>query len=94
MWTEVHRRTADRKGLRYPSNLSEAEWWLVEPPIPPAKRGGCKRSVNIRKVLNGIFMCCRPAASGRRCRRPAAKAHGVRLSRPLVMGRHIGAHPS
>jgi len=31
------------------------EWRLVEPLIPPAKRGGRKRSVNIREVLNGIF---------------------------------------
>ena len=28
MWTDVHRRTAERKGLRYPSDLSEAEWRL------------------------------------------------------------------
>src|SRR4030081_3165421 len=55
MWTDVHRRTAERKGLRYPSDLSEAEWRVGEPLIPPAKRGGRKRSVNIREVLNGIF---------------------------------------
>lgn len=34
---------------------SEAEWRLVEPLIPPAKRGGRKRSINVREVLNGIF---------------------------------------
>src|ERR1700710_2380490 len=55
MWTDVHRRTAERKGLRYPSDRSEAEWRLVEPLIPPAKRGGRKRSVDVREVLNGIF---------------------------------------
>src|ERR1700687_884851 len=55
MWTDEHRRTADRKGLRYPSDLSDAEWRLVEPLIPPAKRGGRKRSVDVREVLNGIF---------------------------------------
>ena len=55
MWTDEHRRTADRKGRRYPSDLSDAEWKLVEPLIPPAKRGGRKRSVNVREVLNGIF---------------------------------------
>jgi transposase len=27
----------------------------VEPLIPPAKRGGRQRTVNIREVLNGIF---------------------------------------
>ena len=55
MWTDEHRRTADRKGRRYPSDLSDAEWELVEPLIPPAKRGGRKRSVNVREVLNAIF---------------------------------------
>ena len=55
MWTDEHRRTADRKGLRYPSDLNDLEWRLVEPLIPPAKRGGRKRSVDVREVLNGIF---------------------------------------
>jgi hypothetical protein len=37
MWTPEHRRAADRHGLRYPSDLSNAEWALVEPMIPPEK---------------------------------------------------------
>ena len=55
MWTAEHRRAADRRGLRYPSDLSDAEWALIAPLIPPAKRGGRKRSVDVREVLNGIF---------------------------------------
>ncbi len=55
MWTDEHRRAADRCGLRYPSDLTDAEWALIAPMIPPAKRGGRKRSVNLREVLNGIF---------------------------------------
>ena len=55
MWKPEHRRAAARRGLRYPSDLTDAEWALVEPMIPPAKRGGRKRSVNVREVLNGIF---------------------------------------
>ena len=55
MWTDEHRRSADRCGLRYPSDLTDAEWALIAPMIPPAKRGGRKRSVNLREVLNGIF---------------------------------------
>ena len=30
----------DRSKLRYPSDLSDAEWALIAPLIPPAKRGG------------------------------------------------------
>ena len=55
MWTDDHRRAADRRGLRYPSDLTDAEWTLIAPLIPPAKRGGRKRSVDVREVLNGIF---------------------------------------
>jgi len=55
MWTVENRRAYERTGLRYPSDLSDAEWALVEPLIPPAKRGGRPREVIVREVLNGIF---------------------------------------
>src|SRR5512144_1002146 len=55
MWTSEHRLAARRVGQRYDSDLTDEEWALVEPLIPPAKRGGGKRTVNIREVLNGIF---------------------------------------
>jgi transposase len=41
--------------LRYPSDLTDAEWALVAPLIPPAKCGGRRRSVDVREVLNAIF---------------------------------------
>ena len=43
MWAPEHRCAADRHGLRYPSDLSNAEWALVEPMIPPARHGGRNR---------------------------------------------------
>src|SRR5678809_1655073 len=55
MWTPDHRRAADRRGLRYPSDLTDDEWAIVAPMIPPGRHGGRKRSVNVREVLNGIF---------------------------------------
>ena len=55
MWTAKHDRAADRRGLRYPSDLTDAEWALIAQLIPPTKRGGRKRSVDVREVLNGIF---------------------------------------
>src|SRR5215475_15688936 len=55
MWKAEHRRAADRHGLRYPSDLTEEEWALVAPMIPPAKRGGRPRDVNVREVLNAIL---------------------------------------
>jgi transposase len=55
MWKPEHRLTADRRNIRYPSDLSDAEWVLVAPMIPPARRGGRRRSVDVREVLNAIF---------------------------------------
>src|ERR671913_311482 len=55
MWKPEHRAAADRRGLRYESDLTDAEWALVGSLIPPAKRGGRPRTVNVREVLNAIF---------------------------------------
>ena len=55
MWKPEHRRSADRNGLRYPSDLTDTEWGLSSRCIPPARHGGRRRSVNVREVLNGIF---------------------------------------
>jgi transposase len=55
MWPPEHRHAANRNGLRYPSDLTDAERAIVEPMIPPARHKGRKRSVNVREVLNGIF---------------------------------------
>ena len=35
MWTPDHRRAANRNGLRYPSDLTDDEWAIVAPMIPP-----------------------------------------------------------
>jgi len=53
MWTNENRARHDRSRLRYPSDLSDAEWAHVEPLIPPAKRGGNRRHVDEREVVNG-----------------------------------------
>jgi transposase len=55
MWKPEHRAAADRSDLRYPSDLTDAEWALIAALIRPAKRGGRPRSVNVREVLNAIF---------------------------------------
>ena len=55
MWTTRNRKRYDRSRLRYPSDLTEDEWALVAPLIPPAKRGGAKRTVDVREVMNAIM---------------------------------------
>ena len=55
MWTAENRPRYNRDKPRYPSDLTDAEWALIAPLIPPAKHGGRKRTVDVREVLNGIF---------------------------------------
>ena len=54
MWTEDNRLRYVRSELRYPSDLTDAEWALIEPLIPPVKRGGNKRTVDVRAVVQGL----------------------------------------
>ena len=55
MWTSKNRPRYNRDYLRYPSDLTDAEWKVIEPLIPLAKRGGGKRTVNMREVVNGVM---------------------------------------
>ncbi|WP_247877694.1 IS5 family transposase [Brucella pituitosa] len=41
--------------MRCPSDLTDEEWTLVEPLIPAGKRGGGKRTVVLREVVNGLM---------------------------------------
>ena len=55
MWTKENRGRYDRSRLRYPSDLTDEEWALVKPLIPPAKRGGNKRHVDERAIVDGLM---------------------------------------
>ena len=44
-----------KKTKRYPTDLTDEEWALVEPLIGSAKRGGNKRTVDVREVVNGLM---------------------------------------
>jgi putative transposase len=52
MWTNENRTLYNRSKLRYPSDLADEEF---EPMIPPAKRGGGKRTVVMRDAVNGVM---------------------------------------
>lgn len=55
MWTSKNRARYDRSRLRYPSDLTDEEWRVVEPLIPPGKTGGGKRTLIMREVVNGLM---------------------------------------
>jgi transposase len=76
MWTVENRARYDRSRLRYPSDLTDEEWALVKPEIPRAKRGGNKRTVDVREVVVLSRMMWKfglaisPREAGYRVRRP------------------------
>jgi putative transposase len=39
----------------YDTDLTDDQWALIEPLLPPAKQGGRPRTVNLRRILNTIF---------------------------------------
>ena len=55
MWTKESRARYDRSALRYPSDLTDGEWSVLAPLIPPVKHGGRPRAVDIRAVIGGLL---------------------------------------
>lgn len=53
----------DRKS--YPSDVTDRQWRLIEPSIPPPKSGGRPREVDIREVVNGILYVVRTGCAWR-----------------------------
>jgi len=50
---------------RYPTDLTDDEWRVLEPLIPPAKPGGRPRSVDLREIVNGIRYVLRSGGAWR-----------------------------
>jgi transposase len=54
-WAAESRGRYDRSEARYPSDLMDEEWALIEQVIPPARQGGNKRTISIRSVVDGLM---------------------------------------
>jgi len=59
MWTPTTRAQHSRVGLRYGSDLTDAEWAVLEPLLPPACGRGRPRRWPLREVMNAIFYVLR-----------------------------------
>jgi putative transposase len=49
----------------YPSDLTNEQWALIEPFIPPAKSGGRPRTADMREVINGVLYVNRTGGAWR-----------------------------
>ena len=59
MWTASARQQYRRSGRRYATDVTDEEFALIEPLLPPAKRGGRGRTTLLREVLNGLLYLLR-----------------------------------
>ena len=54
-WTETARREYRRESARYTSDLTDREWALIEPFMPPPCRIGRLRVTDLREVVNAVL---------------------------------------
>ncbi len=59
MWTETTRRRHARKGLRYSSDLTEAEWALLRPLLPARSRLGRPAKWPLRTIVDALLYLLR-----------------------------------
>jgi transposase len=59
MWTPTTRERYSRTSPRYETDLTDAEWALIEPYLPPPAKRGRPRAWSFREILNGIFYVLR-----------------------------------
>jgi len=65
MWTEITRPKYERTGRRYASDLTDAEWRLIEPFMPPVKRLGRPRETDLRAIVDAILYIARTGCQWR-----------------------------
>jgi len=80
MWTPATRRQHSRAGLRYETDLTDAEWRLIAPLLPAPKRTGRPLSWPLREIVNAIFYVMRGGiALAASAKLPSTQEHGLSL---------------
>src|SRR5438876_5365303 len=65
MWTEITRPKYERKGLGYSSDLSDAEWAMIEPRLPQRNRLGRPPKTETRNIVNALLYMVRTGCQWR-----------------------------
>ena len=64
-WTPTNRRQHNRGELRYGSDLTDAEWAILEPLLPAPAPTGRKRAWPMQEVVNAMFYILRGGVAWR-----------------------------
>src|SRR4051812_41579926 len=54
-WDDIARQDHRRVCARYPSDMTDREWAIIAPLLPPARSGGRPRTVDLRAVVDAIL---------------------------------------
>jgi len=65
MWTKITRPKYERTGQGYASNLTDAEWAVIEPHMPARKPLGRPRGTDLRTVVDAILYVARSGCQWR-----------------------------
>src|SRR5258705_11902442 len=65
MWTEITRPKYERKGAGYSSDLSDAEWAMIEPRLPQRNWLGRPSKTETRNVVNALLYMVRTGCQWR-----------------------------
>ena len=99
MWTPTTREQHSRKALRYQTDLTAAEWVVIEPHLPPAWHGTAPVMADARDV-NGIFYVLRAGCPALAAKRFTTVGHDLSLvakfrdERRLVIRERVGREAS
>lgn len=64
-WTEITRPQYRRAGMRYSSDMTDDEWAMIAPHLPPPRRLGRPRTTDLRAVVDGLLYVLTSGCQGR-----------------------------
>jgi putative transposase len=65
------------KRTAYPTDLTDRQWRIIEPLIPPAKRGGRPRTTDMREIVNAVIYVVKSGCDWRMLPHDFPEWHGV-----------------
>ena len=88
------KRSIGMRMNHYPSDITDSQWALIEPHMPPEPGGGRPRKTDVRDVLDAILYILRTGCQWRvSAHRFPAQEHRLALLRPVASGWDVGPDP-
>ena len=84
MWTDTTRALHARRGLILPSDLTDAEWSVLEPLLPSPSHVGRPRKWPMRWILEAMLYLLRGGALAHAASMLSAGLNGAALVLPLA----------